>query len=139
MTDMRCVLEHGEALGVLLRTIVVEREPISRHPETVSGSSMPTVHAKGPFKQPVPARPTAATKHQRVARRHFALEWSFDEEAIAYDHKTDGVYPLPTNDRGLSPRQVLEAHTTIEKRFEQVKTVHRIAPATSKASARMMP
>jgi len=27
-TDARCVLEHNKALGVLLRTIVVEREPI---------------------------------------------------------------------------------------------------------------
>jgi hypothetical protein len=36
-TDARCALEHAKALGVLLRTIVVEREPIYRHQETVSG------------------------------------------------------------------------------------------------------
>ncbi|HTP27669.1 MAG TPA: hypothetical protein VMK12_18710 [Anaeromyxobacteraceae bacterium] len=62
------------------------------------------------FKQHGPGRPTAATKYGRVARCHFYLEWSVDEGAIAYDHKTDGVYSLLTNDRGLSSRQVLEAH-----------------------------
>ena len=41
------------------------------------------------------------------------------------------MYPLLTNDRSLTPTQVLEAHKgqpTIEKRFEQIKTVHEIAP-----------
>jgi hypothetical protein len=40
-------------------------------------------------------------------------------------------YPLMTNDRSLSSAQVLEAHKgqpIIEKRFEQVTTVHEIAP-----------
>ena len=36
-SDARCSIEHAKALGVLLRTIVVEREPIYRHQETVSG------------------------------------------------------------------------------------------------------
>lgn len=41
------------------------------------------------------------------------------------------MYPLLTNDPNLTPAQVLEAHKgqpTIEKRFEQLKTVHEIAP-----------
>jgi hypothetical protein len=36
-TDRRCVLPHAAALGVLLRSIVVEREPIYREVETVHG------------------------------------------------------------------------------------------------------
>ena len=50
------------------------------------------------------------------------------------------MYPLPTNDRNLSPAQVLEAHKgqpTIEKRFEQVKTVHEIAPVFLKNEGRI--
>jgi transposase len=35
-TDRRCRLPQAQALGVLLRTLVVEREPIYRHQETVS-------------------------------------------------------------------------------------------------------
>jgi transposase len=36
-SDRRCALTHASALGVLLRSIIVEREPIYRQPETVYG------------------------------------------------------------------------------------------------------
>jgi transposase len=50
------------------------------------------------------------------------------------------MYPLITNDRSLSPAQVLEAHKgqpMIEKRFEQIKTVHEIAPVFLKHEGRI--
>jgi transposase len=50
------------------------------------------------------------------------------------------MYPLITNDRALSPAQVLEAHKgqpMIEKRFEQIKTVHEIAPVFLKNEGRI--
>jgi len=34
-TDRRCAVTHAQALGVLLRSIIVEREPIYRQQETV--------------------------------------------------------------------------------------------------------
>ena len=36
-SDQRCTVPHARALGVLLRSIIVEREPIYRQQETVSG------------------------------------------------------------------------------------------------------
>jgi len=50
------------------------------------------------------------------------------------------MYPLMTNDRRLSPAQILIAHKgqpCIEKRFEQLKTVHEIAPVFLKNEARI--
>jgi len=50
------------------------------------------------------------------------------------------MYPLITNDRTMSPAQVLEAHKgqpMIEKRFEQIKTVHEIAPVLLKNEGRI--
>ena len=50
------------------------------------------------------------------------------------------MYPLITNDRAMSPAQVLEAHKgqpMIEKRFEQIKTVHEIAPVLLKNEGRI--
>jgi len=50
------------------------------------------------------------------------------------------MYPLITNDRSLTPTQVLEAHKgqpKIEKRFEQLKTVHEIAPVYLKDPGRI--
>jgi hypothetical protein len=36
-SDARCAISHASALGVLLRSIIVEREPIYRQQETVHG------------------------------------------------------------------------------------------------------
>jgi transposase len=36
-SDARCAISHARALGVLLRSIIVEREPIYRQQETVHG------------------------------------------------------------------------------------------------------
>ena len=36
-SDARCAVPHGRALGVLLRSLIVEREPIYRQQETVHG------------------------------------------------------------------------------------------------------
>src|SRR5450759_396249 len=36
-SDARCAVPHARALGVLLRSIIVEREPIYRQQETVHG------------------------------------------------------------------------------------------------------
>ena len=36
-SDQRCTVPHARALGVLLRSIIVEREPIYRQQETVQG------------------------------------------------------------------------------------------------------
>jgi hypothetical protein len=85
-------------------------------------------------------RPGPDTAYRKVTRRRFDIEWATDEETIAYDHRSDGMYPLIANDRALSPAQVLEAHKRqpmIEKRFEQIKTVHEIAPVFSKNEARI--
>ena len=63
-----------------------------------------------------------------------------DTAAITYDEKSDGMYPLLSNDARLTPSQVLEAHKgqpAIEKRIEQIKTVHEIAPVFLKDEGRI--
>jgi transposase len=92
------------------------------------------------FKQDRRARPGPNTAYRKVTRRRYDIEWTMDEDAIAYDKRSDGMYPLLCNDRSLSPAQVLTAHKgqpRIEKRFEQLKTVHEIAPVFLKNEARI--
>jgi len=99
-----------------------------------------TVREVHRFKQTRRGRPGPHTAYRRITRRRYELEWNIDEAAIAYDEKSDGMYPLMTNDRKLSPAQVLEAHKgqpKIEKRFEQIKSVHEIAPVCLKSEARI--
>jgi transposase len=92
------------------------------------------------FRQIGPGRPSAKTQYRRTTKRRWRLRWTLDEERIAYDRKSDGMYPLLTNDRSLSPQQVLEAHKRqplVEKRFEQNKTVFEIAPVLLKNPGRV--
>jgi len=97
-------------------------------------------HEKHLFKQAKPGRPGPKTRYVRKTRKHWRLQWSIDEDKIAYDRKSDGAYPLLSNDRSLTPAQALEAHKrqpTIEKRFEQTKTVFEIAPVLLKNEDRI--
>ena len=92
------------------------------------------------FKQTRRGRPGPDTAYTKVTKRRYDIEWAQDDAAIEYDQNSDGMYPLISNDRTLTPAQVLEAHKgqpKIEKRFEQLKTVHEIAPVYLKNEARI--
>ena len=92
------------------------------------------------YKQTTRGRPSADTQYRKVTRKRWDIQWSIDQAAITYDEKSDGQYPLLCNDRNLSAAKVLQAHKgqpTIEKRFEQVKTVHEIAPVYLKNEGRI--
>jgi hypothetical protein len=72
------------------------------------------------YRQAQRGRPGPETAYRKVTRRRYDIEWSLDKDAIAYDQKSDGMYPLLSNDRSLSPAQILAAHKgqpAIEKRF----------------------
>jgi transposase len=99
-----------------------------------------TVREEHRFRQMRRGRPSPQTPYRKLTRRWPDIEWSLDQDAIEYDRKSDGMYPLLTNDKALTPAQVLEAHKgqpTIEKRFEQTKTVHEIAPVFLKNEGRI--
>jgi transposase len=99
-----------------------------------------TVREEHAFKQTRRGRPGPDTAYRKLTRRRYDIDWTLDEAAVDYDKKSDGMYPLLTNDRSLSPAQVLIAHKgqpTIEKRFEQIKTVHQIAPVFLKNEGRI--
>lgn len=92
------------------------------------------------FKQVGPGRPGPKTRYRRDPKKFWRLEWELDEDRIVFDQKSDGMYPLLSNDRDLAAVQVLEAHKrqpTIEKRFEQTKTVFEIAPVFLKNEGRI--
>src|SRR5258706_15492480 len=71
-SDARCAVPHARALGVLLRSIIVEREPIYRQQETVHG------FADGMFG--ISAREMALLSDDRLGR---ALDRLFDADRTA--------------------------------------------------------
>jgi transposase len=96
-----------------------------------------TVREDHIYKQARRGRPRRNTAYRKITKRRSDIEWTIEGDAI---HKSDGMYSLITNDRNLSPAQVLEAHKgqpVIEKRFERIKTVHEIAPVLLKYKGRI--
>ena len=78
--------------------------------------------------------------YRRKTRYRVALDWTLVDAMVAFDRKSDGMYPLVTNDRNLTGAQILEAHKgqpRIEKRFSQLKCVHEIAPVFLKNEGRI--
>lgn len=92
------------------------------------------------YKQNLRGRPGKATTYRRVTRQRWDITWDEETGTIEYDRKSDGMYPLMTNDKTLPLARVLEAHKgqpAIENRFRQCKSVHEIAPVFLKNEGRI--
>jgi transposase len=92
------------------------------------------------FTQETPGRPGPETRYLREVHQRITIRFEVDEDAVVRDQKSDGMYPLLTNDKTLTPRQVLEAHKRqpkIERRFQDVKSVFEIAPVFLKNEGRI--
>ena len=92
------------------------------------------------YKQNRRGRPGKGMTYRRITRRRWDITWEEETAAIEYDRKSDGMYPLLTNDKTLPLARVLEAHKgqpAIENRFRQCKSVHEIAPVFLKNEGRI--
>ena len=126
---------RGAAQIDLQVALILERYSVGRYLKVSR-----VVREEHRFKQARRGRPSPDMAYRKITRKRYDIEWTMDQQAIAYDHKSDGMYPLLTNDRNLSSAQVLTAHKgqpRIEKRFEQLKSVHQIAPVFLKNEARI--
>jgi transposase len=59
---------------------------------------------------------------------------------VAQDERTDGVFPLISNDREMTPEALLRAYKRqplIEKRFSQFKTAFEVSPVYLKEVSRI--
>jgi len=92
------------------------------------------------FKQEKRGRPGAGTRYVKVERSRFSVAWKPKADVIAYDARTDGMYPLITNCDDLPAGEVLQKYKyqpNLEKRHEQLKTVYAVAPAFLKDEGRI--
>ena len=115
--------------------LILERRHVARYLKVTR-----TVREEHQYKQTRRGRPGPDTAYRKITKRRFDVEWSTDEQAVAYDHRSDGMFPLITNDRKLAPGDVLQAYKgqpMIEKRFEQLKTVLEAAPVLLKDEGRI--
>ena len=100
-----------------------------------------TPREQAAFRQAGPGRPSQQTQYRRQVTQRFELSWRVDDQGWCDAALDDGIFPLLTNDRQLTPREVLEAYKrqpTIEKRFSQLKSDFTVAPVFLKTPARVL-
>lgn len=92
------------------------------------------------YRQSRRGRPSQDTLYVQRESLRFDLEWTIDPEQLVREARTDGLFPLVTNDAQLGALDVLLAYKRqprIEKRFEQLKTDYAVAPVFLKDVARI--
>jgi len=85
-------------------------------------------------------RPSEKTRYLKEVIMRYDLKCEIDHTALASAGLGDGVFPLITNDRVLSERELLLAYkgqAVIEKRFAQLKTDFAVAPVYLKEVSRI--
>lgn len=83
------------------------------------------------FRQEKRGRPSANTRYRRLTRTHHRITWHLDEHRVARDAASDGCYPLISNDRQMTPAELLEAYKWqphLEQRHAQLKGTQLVAP-----------
>lgn len=92
------------------------------------------------FRQTKRGRPGQNTQYLRQVRTRFSLQYEIDHLRLAEEQAGDGVFPLVTNDRQLTPLELLHAYKRqplVEKRFSQIKTDYQVAPVYLKEVRRI--
>ncbi len=88
-----------------------------------------------------PGRPGANTRYRKEIKTRFDIRFEENRAAIEAAEKQDGVFPLITNDRDLTVKEVLRTYkrqSQIEKRFSQLKTQFEVAPVFLKSVRRVV-
>ena len=80
-------------------------------------------------------RPSKSTEYRVITKKHFHVEWKPMADNIEFDEACDGIFPLITNDRKPSMKEILAMYKYqpyAEKRHEQIKSVYAVAPVMLK-------
>jgi transposase len=92
------------------------------------------------FRQDRRGRPGPETRYLRSETRRFDLTWRIDHDRLAQEARSDGVFPLVSNETTMSALDLLLAYKQqpmIETRFAQLKTDFVVAPVYLKEVSRI--
>ena len=93
------------------------------------------------YVQKSPGRPGRNTDYRKEIRTRFSITFDVNREHVEEAERQDGIFPLVTNDRELSVKEVLEIYKrqpALEKRFSQLKTQFHVAPVFLKLVHRIV-
>ena len=83
------------------------------------------------YRQERRGRPGNSTRYRRSEKAVFDVTSTVNSETVAYDAVTDGCFPMITNDRQMSPAEVLAAYRyqpNLERRNHILKGPQQVAP-----------
>jgi len=86
-------------------------------------------------------RPTAKTPSPTHRRVEYQLTWDLNQAEIAKQSRTDGVFPLLTNNHAKAAREILKIYkyqSFLENRHSQLKTYLEVAPVYLKNPDRVL-
>ncbi len=92
------------------------------------------------YRQERRGRPGEKTRYVKQGRMRFEIAHRVEFERLAEEARCDGVFPLVSNDRTMTERELLLAYKqqpAIERRFEQLKTDFVVAPVYLKETSRV--
>lgn len=85
-------------------------------------------------------RPGKSTRYKTTIRTVYTLAWSRNKAALDEEMRIDGVFPILCTDKRIGAKKALLAYKyqpRLEKRFEQLKSVHNAAPTLCKKTERV--
>jgi transposase len=92
------------------------------------------------YRQEKRGHPGHDTRYLRKQRSRFSVAARVRDDVVATDERSDGMFPLITNGKGLSLTRILEAYKfqpKLEKRHQQLKSVQHLAPMGLKNVSRI--
>ncbi len=92
------------------------------------------------FRQARRGRPGPSTHYVKRVTSRFTLSFSVRTDAVSAEAKSDGTFPLVTNDRNMTPAEVLNAYKyqpNLERRHAQLKGHQLVAPVFLKDPVRI--
>ena len=92
------------------------------------------------FRQERRGRPGEGTRYVRQEKVRFVLRHRIELERLDEEARCDGIFPLVSNDRAMTERELLLAYKqqpALERRFEHLKTDFVVAPLYLKEVSRI--
>jgi transposase len=92
------------------------------------------------YRQERRGRPGEKTRYVKEEKLRFTLRHRIELERLDEEARCDGIFPLVSNDRVMTERELLLAYKqqpAIERRFEQLKTDFAVAPVYLKEVSRI--
>jgi transposase len=92
------------------------------------------------FRQAKRGRPGPNTAYIKISTTRLRIRFSVDEDQVAHDAASDGMWPLITNDRQMPAAELFDAYRwqpNLEKRHAQLKGTQLVAPMWLRDPARI--